>query len=80
MSISLKSLLISFLVTIVVAIIVLLIAVVFSTFGSTSPGIGAYAGGISQRFISGLLLSLPVVFIGALLIAQRAFRRGKIGN
>jgi hypothetical protein len=71
---TLKSFLVSLLVTIVIAIAALLVALVMSTSGSSANGISAYAGGISQRFISILLLSLPVIFVVVFLISRRAFR------
>jgi hypothetical protein len=71
---TLKSFFVSLLVTIVIAVAALLIALIMSTSGSSANGIGAYAGGISQRFISLLLLSLPVVFIVVFFISRRVFR------
>lgn len=38
-------------------------ALIASTSGSRSNGIGAYAGGINQKFISVLVLSLPAIFV-----------------
>lgn len=71
---TLKSLLASLLVTIVIAIAALLIALIASTSGSSANGIGAYAGGISQRFISILMPSLSLISVVVFFISRRAFR------
>ncbi len=71
---TLKSFLVAFLITIVIAVAALLIALVASTIGSEANGLGAYAGGISQRFVSVLVLALPVIFVIAFFIFRRAFR------
>ena len=71
---TLKSLLVSLLVTIVIAIAALLIALIASTSGSSANGIGVYYGGISQRFISILMLSLSLIFVVVFFISRRAFR------
>lgn len=71
---ALKSFLAALLVTIAVAVAALLFALVLSTSGSGANGIGAYAGGVSQRFVSVLGLSLPAIFVVAFLISRRVFR------
>ena len=71
----LKSFLVAFLFTLGIAIAALLIALIASTSGSSANGIGAYAGGISQRFISILMLSLPIIFVIVFFISRRAYRK-----
>ena len=70
----LKSFMVSLLVTVVVAVVALLVALGVSTSGSSANGIGAYAGGLSRRFVSALMLALPVIFIVVFFISRRAFR------
>jgi len=72
---TLKSLLAAFLITIVIAVAALLIALVLSTSGSSANGIGAYAGGISQKFVSTLMVSLPVIFVVVFFMFRRVFRK-----
>ncbi|MDQ2920082.1 MAG: hypothetical protein M3R52_00485 [Acidobacteriota bacterium] len=75
-----KSFLAALLVTIGIAIVALLIALVMSISGSSSNGIGAYAGGISQKFVSVLVLALPVIFAGVFFIFRRALDRRRVKN
>jgi hypothetical protein len=71
---SLKSLLVSLTLTVVVAVVAYIVALALSLSGGSSDGIGAYAGGVSRRYISGLLLALPVVFIALFFLSRRVFR------
>ena len=69
---TLKAFFIAFLVTVGVAVAAILVAIVVSTSGSRSNGIGAYAGGVSSRFIGLLALALPVIFAMVFLIFRRS--------
>jgi uncharacterized membrane protein len=69
---TLSALLIALIITIVVAVFALILALIFSATGSGAGGIGVYAGGLSQKFISLLALCLPVIFVILFLILRRA--------
>ena len=71
-----KGFLAAFLLTTVIAVVALLIALVASTSGTSADGngISAYAGGISESFVTLLGLALPVVFLALFFMFRRTGR------
>ena len=69
-----KSFLASITVTVVIAVVALMVALAVSTSGGGANGIGAYTGGISQRFVRVLMLALSIIFIVLFFIFRRTFR------
>lgn len=69
-----KAFLASIAVTMVIAVVTLMVALAASTSGDGVNGIGAYTGGLSQRFVSVLMLALPIIFIVLFFIFRTIFR------
>lgn len=69
-----KSFLAAFLVTIAIAVGALVIALAASTSGTSTDGIGAYAGGVSQRFVNLLALALVLVFLALFFMFHRTLK------
>lgn len=67
----LRALLIALIITIAVAFAALIVAVILSSTGSGGGSIVISTGGISQRFISLLLVGLPVIFVILFLLLRR---------
>lgn len=72
MAIWFKAFLVASSITLVVVIVAVVIAVTVQATGSVSGGIGAFAGGLSQRFFTFLLSGLLILFVSILLLFRRA--------
>lgn len=70
-----SALLLALAVSLAVAIVAVLGTTLLSSTGAEGAGIGAYASGISEVFLNGLLVVLAVVFIVAFLTFRKAGRR-----
>lgn len=68
---TLRAFLLALIITIAVAFAALIIAVILSSTGSGGGSIVIYTGGISQKFISLLLIGLSVIFVILFLILRK---------
>jgi uncharacterized BrkB/YihY/UPF0761 family membrane protein len=69
-----KAFLLSFFITLAIAVAAILIALAASVSGTSTSGIGAYSGGVSQRFINVLALALAAIFVVMFFIFRRRHR------